>query len=75
MKNIQLWVHLKGANSMAVSGLSFKNTLIGTRLAASLLLCTNRLRKQSSQGPQFLEAFSEEQLLAKSFDYCKRVNR
>lgn len=59
-----------GANSMAVSRLSFRNTLIGTRLAASLLLCTNRPRKQSSQGPQFLEAFSQEQLLAKSLQAC-----
>jgi len=24
------WVHLKGANSMAVSGHSFRNTLVGT---------------------------------------------
>ena len=24
------WVHLKGTNSMAVSGLSFRNTLVGT---------------------------------------------
>jgi len=24
------WVHLKGADSMAISGLSFRNTLVGS---------------------------------------------
>ena len=32
------WVHLKGANSVAVSGLSFTNTLVGTGWAVSLLV-------------------------------------
>jgi len=36
------WVHPKGADSMAISGLRFRNTLGGP------LLCTNGLRKQSS---------------------------
>ena len=39
------WVHLKGANSVAVSGLSFTNTLVGTGWAVSLLVCTSWLRK------------------------------
>ena len=38
------WVHLKGANSMAVSGLSFRNTLVGSGWAISVLQCTNGLR-------------------------------
>jgi len=44
-----------GANSMAVSGLSFKKTLVGTGQAISLLLSKNRLRKRSSGhvGPHF----------------------
>jgi len=49
------WVHPTSANIMAVSGLSFENTLVGTRWAVSVLLCTNGLRKQSSHllGPPF----------------------
>jgi len=35
------WVHPKGANSMAVSWLNFKETLVGTGWAIALLLCTN----------------------------------
>ena len=41
-------MHPKDANNMAVSGLSFRNTVIDTGQAASVLLCTNGLRKQSS---------------------------
>jgi len=41
-------VHSKGADSMAVSGLCFENALIGSECATAVLLCTNRLRKQSS---------------------------
>jgi len=40
------WVgHLKGANSMAVSGLSIEEALVGTELAISVLLFMNGLRK------------------------------
>jgi len=41
------WMHPKGTNSMAVSGFSFGNTLIGSGWATSVLLCTNGLRKRS----------------------------
>jgi len=41
-------VHPKGADSMAVSGLRFGNALVGSEWAAAVLLCMNRLRKQSS---------------------------
>jgi len=37
------WVHPKGTNSMAVSGFSFGNTLVGAGWAISVL-CTNGLR-------------------------------
>ena len=39
------WVHLKGADSMAVSGLNFRSALVGSGWATAVLLCTNRLRK------------------------------
>ena len=42
------WVHLKGADSMAVSGLCFENALVGSEWATAVLLCANGLRKQSS---------------------------
>ena len=38
----------KGADSMAVSGLSFRNTLVGSGWVTVILLCMNRLGKQSS---------------------------
>jgi len=49
------WVHTKGANSMVISGLRIKETLVGTGRASSLLLCTNGLRKWPSGyvGPPF----------------------
>ena len=43
------WVHLKGADSMAVSGFRFRNALVGSGWATAVLLCINRLRKQSSR--------------------------
>ena len=42
------WVHLKGADSMVVSGLRFENALVVSEWATAVLLCTNGLRKQSS---------------------------
>ena len=49
------WVHLKGAKSMAASGLGCRKPLVGTGWAISLLLCTNGLRKLFSghAGPPF----------------------
>jgi len=41
-------VHLKGADSMAVSGLSLRNISVGSGWATAVLLCMNRLSKQSS---------------------------
>ena len=41
-------MHPKGADSMAVSGLRFENALVDSEWATAVLLCTNRLRKQSS---------------------------
>jgi len=41
------WVHPKGADSTAVSGLRFENALVDSE-ATAILLCTNGLRKQSS---------------------------
>ena len=35
-------VHPKGADNMAVSGLSLRKTLIGSGWVTSVLLCTNR---------------------------------
>jgi len=70
------WVYPKGAINMATTGLSFGNTLVGSGWATSVL-CTNRLRKQSShlvwtsfwQGSCFLSL--NEWLPAESYDYCK----
>jgi len=42
------WVHSKGADSMAISGLHFGNALVGSEWATAVLLCANGLRKQSS---------------------------
>jgi len=42
------WVHLKGADSMAISGLSFRNALVGSGWVTAVLLCVNGLIKQSS---------------------------
>ena len=41
-------MHLKGADSMAVSGLHFGNALVGSEWVTAVLLCMNGLRKQSS---------------------------
>ena len=42
------WVHPKGANSMAVSGLSFEQPLVGARSAISWVLSIIGPRKQWS---------------------------
>ena len=46
------WVHPKGADSLAVSGLSLRNALVGSGWATAVLLCMNWLRKQSSRPAQ-----------------------
>jgi len=46
------WVNPKGADSMAVSGLSFRNALVGSGWATAVLLRMNWLRKQSSRPTQ-----------------------
>jgi len=38
------WVHLEGADNKAVSGLCFRNALVGSGWATAILLCTNGLR-------------------------------
>ena len=40
-------MHSKGENSMAMSGPSFRNTLVGTGWAISLILCIGDPRKHS----------------------------
>ena len=37
-------MHLKGADSMAVSGLCFENTLVGSEWVTAVLLCTRRVQ-------------------------------
>jgi len=51
------WVHPKGANSMAASGLVFKSDLVGTGRAISILFGINGVRNQRSYpvGPPFPE--------------------
>ena len=72
-------MHPKCANSMVISGLSFRNTFIGTGWAASVLLRTNGLRKQSFHfvGLPFMAGklfpHLHELLPAESYNYCKLV--
>jgi len=73
-------VHLKGTNSMAVSGPSFGNILVGTGWTNSLVLCINELRKQSSHliRSPFLAMKNFPVWMngcwPKSHDYCKLIN-
>ena len=50
-------MHLKGANSMAASGLVFRSDLVGTGRAISILFGINGVRNQRSHlvGPPFPE--------------------
>jgi len=71
-------VHPKGAKTMAISGLSFEDTLVVTWWAV-LVLCTNGQGNSSHLvGLPFLavKLFPrlDEQLPAQSHDYCKLVN-
>ena len=57
------WVHPKGANSMAASGLVFRSDLVGTGRAISILLGINGVRNQRSHlvgapVPEFKARFS-----------------
>jgi len=73
-------VHLKGVDSMAVSGLCFSNALVGSGWAIVILLCTDGLRKTSSHPARcpFLAGKSYPSLgkwlLAECRDYYKLVN-
>jgi len=51
------WVHPKGANSMAASGLVFRSDLVGTGRAISILFGINGVRNRRSHlvGPPFPE--------------------
>jgi len=40
------WLHLKGANSMATSGLVFRSDLVGTGRATFILFGINGVRNQ-----------------------------
>ena len=71
-----VWVHPRGTNSAAMSGLSFRNTLVGTGWTISLILCTNRLENSplTFDGPHFLQRRFFAWLQAKSCDYCRLIN-
>ena len=51
------WVHPKGANSMAASGLVFRSYFVGTGRAISILFGINAVRNKRSHlvGPPFPE--------------------
>ena len=51
------WVHPKGANGMAASGLVFRSDLVGTGRAISILFGINGVRNKRSHlvGPPFPE--------------------
>ena len=51
------WVHPKGANSMATSGLVLRSNLVGTGRATSILFGINGVRNKRSHlvGPPFPE--------------------
>ena len=51
------WVHPKGANSMAASGLVFRSDLVGTRRTISILFGIDGVRNKRSHlvGPPFPE--------------------
>ena len=73
-------MHPKGADSMAVSGLRFRNALVGPGWATTVLPCTNGLRNSplTLHGVNFRwgSLFSSlgERLPAECCDYCKLVN-
>ena len=73
-------MHPKCANSVVISGLSFRNTFIGTGQAASVLLRANGLRKRSFHlvGPPFMAGkifpHLHELLPAKRYEYCNLVS-
>ena len=75
------WEHPKGADSMAISGLSFRNTLVGSQWATAVLLCMNGLRNcpltlhgAPFQWEDFFPSLGE-WLPAECCDYCKLVNK
>ena len=73
-------MHPKGAENMAVSGLNFRNTLVGSGWATSVLLSMNGLRNSplALHCAHFLWGSFfpslDERLPAESHDYCKLFN-
>jgi len=70
------WVHPKGTNSMAASGLGCRKAMVGTGWAISLLFCMNWLRIQHSGlvGPPFLTVTFLLVCNWPSLDYWELVN-
>jgi len=75
------WIQPKGANSVAVTGFSFRNTLVGCgwtislgrpmhKWAKKIVISTCRVPISSSEGFPSLG----KQLLPERCDYCKLVN-
>ena len=72
------WVHLKGANSMAASGLAFRSDLVGTGRAISILFGINGVRNKCSHlvglpFPEFKARFSATVLSTSKLN-CTRVS-
>jgi len=68
------WVHPKGVNSMAVSGLSFRKILVSNGWAISLLLFIIGLQYCRASFPALrLYCSLDGRLLAESADYCDLV--
>jgi len=65
------WVHPKGANGMAASGLVFRSNLVGTGRAISILFGINGVRNQQSHlvGAPFPEFKAHFQL--QQVDICR----
>jgi len=57
------WVHPKGADSMAVSGLHFENALVGSEWTTAVLLCTNGLHPKGADSTAVSELRSENALV------------
>ena len=61
------WVHPKGANSMAVSGLACRKALVGTGRAISVLFGINGLRNKPSCRASISSVYGP------SFSYVRQV--
>ena len=72
------WVHPKGTNSMAMSGLVFRSDLVGTGRAISILFGINEVKNQRSHlvgapFPEFKARFSATAGWHFSRDLTKRL--